>query len=209
MYTHDKKVITTGVSVENAEKALIMLHGRGSTAEDIISLAPYLELKNTAVYAPQANNFSWYPYSFMAEENTNEPALSSALEIISEVRQDIIDAGIPLNRIFFLGFSQGACLTLEYIARNAEAYGGAVAFTGGLAGKSIRMEKYSGDFNHAPVLITTGDPDLHVPLYRVEESAGVLRKLNADVTLKVYKGRQHTISRPEFTLAADLLSRVF
>ncbi len=198
---------TAGTPAAQAKGSLLMLHGRGGTAANIISLARELEAEGLAIYAPEATNNSWYPYSFMALESQNQPALDSALDTISQLVEKIKADGIPANRIYFLGFSQGACLTLEYIARNAQVYGGAVAFTGGLIGEELVTERYQGNFGNTPVLITTGNPDPHVPLHRVEESVELFKKLGAQVTLKVYPGRPHTITIPEIELANELLTR--
>jgi phospholipase/carboxylesterase len=205
MYTHQKNIITAGVDPAVADKAVIFIHGRGSTADDIISLAKHFKLADAALYAPQAVNNSWYPLSFIAPVAENQPALDSAIAILKELVRDIISGGIPPNQIYFLGFSQGACLTLEFLARNAQQYGGAVAFTGGLIGKDINMNNYKGDFKKTPILITTGDPDPHVPLRRVELSEGILRKLNADVTLRVFAGKPHTIAVTEIELARAII----
>ncbi|WP_342648102.1 dienelactone hydrolase family protein [Mucilaginibacter sp. CSA2-8R] len=206
MYTHSIQYKTAGTPAAQAKGALVMLHGRGGTAVNIISLAQELDAEGLAIYAPEATNNSWYPYSFMAPEDENQPALSSALDVIDQLVNKIKADGIPADRIYFMGFSQGACLTLEYIARNAQAYGGAIAFTGGLIGEELLPERYQGNFENTPVLITTGNPDPHVPLHRVEESVALLQKLGAQVTLKVYPGRLHTITMPEIELANELLS---
>jgi phospholipase/carboxylesterase len=205
MYTHQKQIITAGTLLAQAKGALVMLHGRGGTARNIISLASDFNLADFAILAPQATNQSWYPYSFMAPVEENQPALDSALEMIGQTVEDIIATGIPADKIYFAGFSQGACLTLEYIARNAQRFGGAVAFTGGLVGEELVTINYKGDFAATPILITTGDPDPHVPLSRVEESVSVLKNLGAEVTLKVFKGRPHTILREEIELANQLI----
>lgn len=205
MYTHSKQIITGGTPLETAKKALVLIHGRGASANSMMGLAAELQLADTAILAPQATNNSWYPYSFMAPGFENQPALNSALEVLDQVVADIQLAGIPKENIFFLGFSQGACLALEYTARNAARYGGIVAFTGGLIGERLVPEHYSGDFGHTPVLITTGDPDPHVPLRRVEDSVNQLKDLNADVTMKVYKGRGHTVQEVEIVLAKELV----
>ncbi len=206
MYTHSNQYKTAGTPAAQAKGALVMLHGRGGHAANIISLARELDAEGLAIYAPEATNNSWYPYSFMAPENQNQPALNSALEVIDQLVAKIKADGIPANRIYFMGFSQGACLTLEYIARHAQAFGGAIAFTGGLIGEELMPERYQGNFENTPVLITTGNPDPHVPLHRVEESVALLKKLGAQVTLKVYPGRPHTITMPEIELANELLS---
>jgi len=202
MYTHDKQIITTGAPIGQAKKAIIMIHGRGASANSILSLADHLSLAaDMAIFAPQATEHSWYPYSFMAPVESNEPALSSALALINELVDDITKQGISKKNIYFIGFSQGACLTLEYIARHGEQYGGVIAFTGGLIGQTLVTSNYSGDFANTPVLITTGDPDPHVPVSRVEETVVQLTKMNADVLFKVYKGRPHTVTQQELELA--------
>jgi phospholipase/carboxylesterase len=205
MYTHNKQITTAGIPIEQAKKAIIMLHGRGASAASILSVKDHLKLDGYAIFAPQATEHSWYPYSFMAPVSNNQPALDSALQVISELVEDIKQKGISLENIWFLGFSQGACLTLEYVTRNAGRYGGVIAFTGGLIGEKLIGGNYKGDFNQTPVLITTGDPDPHVPVSRVNESVAIIESLNADVTVEVYKGRQHTISGPELELANSML----
>ena len=205
MYTHSKQIIRAGYSPDDAEQAIIMIHGRGASAANIVTLAEHLNLPRTAILAPQATNNSWYPYSFMAPVEDNQPALNSALKVIDEVIGEIIKNDIALNRIFFLGFSQGACLTLEYTARNAAKYGGIIAFTGGLIGETLNIANYMGDFSQTPFLITTGDPDPHVPLSRVEESIAVLKTMNAQVSSRVYRGKPHSISMEEIELANELI----
>jgi len=202
MYTHSKQIITAGVPVSQAKKALILIHGRGASANSILSLADHLALpEDMTIIAPQATQHSWYPHSFMAPVESNEPALSSALALIDEVVDDLIKQGIDRKNIYFLGFSQGACLTLEYTARHGQQYGGIIAFTGGLVGQELKPSNYSGDFAQTPVLIATGDPDPHVPVSRVEETVAQLTKMNADVLFKIYKGRPHTITQEELQLA--------
>ena len=201
MYKHDNKYLSAGTPVQQDKTALVMLHGRGGSAADIIRLAKLFKLNDAAIYAPQATNSSWYPYSFMVPEAQNQPALDSAIESIDHLVKQIEADGISADRIYFLGFSQGACLTLEYITRHAQPFGGAVAFTGGLIGEHVNLDNYKGDFIGMPVLITTGNPDPHVPLTRVEESVKVLKSMDAAVTMKVYNGRPHTISQEEIELA--------
>ncbi|MFD1257846.1 alpha/beta hydrolase [Mucilaginibacter terrae] len=205
MYTHHQSYKTTGTPAANAKGALVMIHGRGGTAANIMSLSRELNVEGMAIYAPEATNNSWYPYSFMAPDEQNQPSLNSALLVIGGLVDQIIAGGIPADKIYFLGFSQGACLTLEYIARNARRFGGAVAFTGGLIGEKLRLEQYKGDFAGTPVLITTGTPDPHVPLTRVEKSVEILKQHNAQVSLKVYPGRPHTITQEEIDLANQFI----
>lgn len=202
---HKKEIKTTGKRIEEAQKVLILLHGRGSSAEDILSLAAHLHTPDFAIWAPQATNHTWYPLSFMASPSQNEPWLSSAVALVGELVKDVNSAGISSENIYFTGFSQGACLTLEFITRNAQKWGGAVAFTGGLVGDKLYTENYKGDFGGTPVFIGTGDPDPHVPVERVRESEKILTSMNASVTTKVYAGRGHTISQEEILLANKLV----
>ncbi|MFD0794247.1 alpha/beta hydrolase [Mucilaginibacter litoreus] len=205
MYTHIKQLFTGGKPAAGAKGALILLHGRGASAVDIMRLAGQLNTADFALYAPQATNNSWYPYSFMAPVEDNEPALSSALNLIDEVVNQAVADGFSTENIYFTGFSQGACLSLEYVARNAKQYGGVAAFTGGLVGAELIKGNYKGDFKQTPIFIGTGNPDPHVPLSRVEDSVEVLKGLGADVTLTVYEGRPHTISFDEIKLADQLI----
>jgi phospholipase/carboxylesterase len=206
MYTYRKQIVTAGDPADQAKKAMVMLHGRGASAVSILTLKDHLELDGYAIFAPQATEHSWYPYSFMAPIADNQPALDSALEVIGSLVEDIKQQGIAQENIYFLGFSQGACLTLEYVTRNAGKYGGVIAFTGGLIGEKLINENYKGDFDQTPILITTGDPDPHVPVSRVNETVSLIKKLNANVTLKIYKGRQHTVTAEELALANNILS---
>ena len=143
---HRKNIIRRGKNLDDAAGALILMHGRGGSAEDILSLSEYLHVQDLALLAPQATNHSWYPLSFMAPVQENEPWLSSALQVVAESVAAIVAGGIPEEKIFFAGFSQGACLTLEFVTRHAKRYGGIVAFTGGLIGQQIDESNYGGDF---------------------------------------------------------------
>lgn len=190
------EVLHQGHLATKASKALILLHGRGGTAKSILGLANRLCDDAFYIVAPQATNNTWYPYSFMEEERANEPYLSLSIKGI----KDLIDQTarhIPKNRIYILGFSQGACLALEVSTRFATKYGGIVAFTGGLIGSNINEEKYQGDFEGTNVFISNGDQDPHIPLIRSEQSKELIEKMNAYVTLKIYEGRPHTITEDE------------
>jgi phospholipase/carboxylesterase len=202
---HQKKIVTAGKKLSEADKVLIMIHGRGGSAEDILFLASHLSVDDFALLAPQATNRTWYPYSFMAPPKENEPWLSSALSLLKEIVEDVERAGIPSNNIYFLGFSQGACLTLEFVTRNAKQYGGVAAFTGGLIGDKIYPEHYKGSFNGTPVFIGTSDPDMHVPVERVYATANIMRNMEADVTEKVYHNMGHTINQDEIDQAKKLI----
>lgn len=200
---HAKNIITAGTPISKAKKALIMMHGRGGSAQDILSLAASLNVKDYALLAPQATNQTWYPYSFMAPPEENEPQLTSALSVLQQTVEEVTNAGIPKKNIYFLGFSQGACLMLEYITRNASEYGGAVAFTGGLIGDKIYPQNYKGDFSQTPIFIGTSDPDPHVPITRVYATVNILNEMNAAVTVKVYTNMGHTINDDEILRANE------
>lgn len=202
---HQKNIVTAGKKLSEADKVLIMIHGRGGSAEDILSLASHLSVDDFALLAPQATDHTWYPYSFMAPPAQNEPWLSSALSVLEEIVADVARAGIPANQIYFLGFSQGACLTLEFVTRNAKQYGGVVVFTGGLIGDKIYPENYKGSFNGTPVFIGTSDPDMHVPVERVYATANIMRNMQADITEKVYLNMGHTINQDEIDQANKLV----
>lgn len=182
-----------------------MLHGRGADARDILGLTQYLKVADFALLAPQATNNTWYPYSFLAPPEQNEPWLSYALELLKEMVNGAIRQGITTENIYFLGFSQGACLVLEFVARNAAGYGGVVGFTGGLIGDKIYQGNYSGDFKGAPIFIGTSNPDMHVPVERVHETTAILERMNAIVTEKVYDNMGHTISQDEIEMANRLV----
>lgn len=203
---HKKEFITAGQSLETASKVLIMMHGRGGSAEDILGLSDHLQVKDFAIVAPKATNNTWYPYSFLMPPQQNEPWLSSALQVIKEIINDLVAKGVTQELIYFLGFSQGACLTLEFVTRNATRFGGVVALTGGLIGDKIYEQNYAGNFDGTKIFIGTSDPDPHVPVQRVHDSELILRKLNAAVTVKVYKGMGHTINQDELDAANIILT---
>lgn len=202
---HTKQVIRAGKQTGEATKAMIMVHGRGGSAEDILSLASYLLVNDFALFAPQATSNTWYPYSFLVAPKENEPWLSGALAVLQEVVADVQATGITTDNIYFLGFSQGACLTLEFVTRNATKYGGVIAFTGGLIGDQIYDQNYTGDFAGTPVFIGTSDPDPHVPVERVHATAEILTHMNAQVTKKIYKNMGHTVSQDEINQVNELI----
>jgi len=201
---HDELIIYGGNKI-NPKKALIMLHGRGASAEDILPISAHLHVKDFLLAAPQAVYNSWYPNSFLTPPDKNEPWLSSSLEIVNKIVNGLSGRGISFSNIYFLGFSQGACLTLEYTARHAAAYGGIVAFTGGLIGDRIYEEKYKGNFDNTPVFIGSSDPDFHVPVERVLATGNIFRKMGADLTESIYKNMGHTIIQDELDQANTLV----
>lgn len=202
---HSKNIQAAGQPLNDADKVLFMIHGRGSNARDILGLARRLNVQGFALLAPQATNNTWYPYSFMAAPEQNEPWLSSALALLKELVDGVSGGGIAQENIYFLGFSQGACLALEFVTRYADKYGGVVGFTGGLIGDKINREKYSGNFNGTPVFLGTGHPDPHVPVERVKETKSMMEGMNARVSLEVFENKPHSVSQEEIDLANRLV----
>jgi len=202
---HSQNIITAGKDISEAKKVLVMLHGRGGNAQEFLTLANQLDVSDFALFAPQATNSSWYPHSFLAKPAENEPWLSSALEILTDLLKGIKSKGITPENIYFTGFSQGACLTAEFVTRNASRFGGIVLFTGGLIGDKIYTENYKGDFAGTPVFIGIGNPDVHVPLERVNETVKIMENMNAAVTLKVYDRKPHSISQDEIKTTNELI----
>jgi predicted esterase len=201
----DVPVRRAGRALEDAQTAMIMLHGRGATAEDILALAHELHQDSFAYLAPQAANFTWYPYSFLAPLERNEPWLSSALDLIASILDKIVQTGIPQDRIILLGFSQGACLVLEYAARNPGKYGGLVGFSGGLIGPPGIQWGYSGSLQGTPVFLGCSDVDPHIPKQRILETAGALRKMDAQVEVQLYPSLAHTVNTDEIARARQIM----
>lgn len=201
---HTYKIVEKGRSLAEAGKAIILLHGRGDSAHRIISLADEFCNETFYIAAPQATNNVWYPHSFMAPEEQNEPWLSSSVRLVKQLI-DEVSKQLPASRIYLMGFSQGACLTLEVAARYATRFAGVVAFTGGLIGEKIRNEKYHGDFEGTKVFIGNSDNDPHVPVLRSEESKDLMEKAGADVTLKIYPDMPHTIIQDEIETVLKLM----
>jgi predicted esterase len=182
-----------------------MLHGRGATAQSILSLYAELAVPTIAALAPQAAGHSWYPQSFLAPIELNQPYLDSALRRVETIIGGLVRQGIRSNRIAILGFSQGACLTGEFAARHPRRYGAVIAYTGGLIGPPGTPRLYAGSLDDTPVFLGTSDPDPHVPFQRVEETSAVLQTLGATVDLRRYPGMPHTINEEEIAAAKSLL----
>lgn len=204
----DQPIFARGRALDSARGAVLLLHGRGASAEDILGLADDFGLADLAYLAPEAAGHTWYPYSFLSPIEQNQPWLNSALNLLETVVGRTTAAGIPLHRVVFVGFSQGACLATEYVARHATRYGGLVAFTGGLIGPPGTKFNYSGELSGTPCFLGAGDPDPHVPWKRVEESGSVLASLGGAVTLRRYPGLPHTINAEEIEHAKQILSRL-
>ncbi|SES19481.1 alpha/beta hydrolase [Pedobacter rhizosphaerae] len=200
-----EEIIKAGKNFDQAEKVLIMIHGRGGTAQDILSLAEHLHVADYALLAPQVSGNTWYPHSFLAPRTDNEPALSKALTTLKDTVLYVEKQGFSKEQIYFLGFSQGACLTLDFVAANAARYGGVVAFTGGLIGDRVDHRNYQGNFDGTPVFIGSSDPDMHVPVSRVKESTILLEEMGAEVTEIIYQNMGHTISHAEIAQVNKLI----
>jgi len=195
-----------GDPLESARAAMIMVHGRGATAQDILTLTPDLHCSGFAYLAPQAAGNAWYPNSFLAPISDNEPALSSALSVITSLLDQLAGVGIPAERTIILGFSQGACLSLEFAARNARRYGGVVGLSGGLIGSEDTPRNYPGLLAGTPVFLGCSDIDPHVPKERVEQSAEVLRLAGGNVTTRFYARMAHTVNQDELRFVQDMMA---
>ena len=201
-------VKTAGATLDKARAAMVMVHGRGATAESILTLVPALDVSGFAFLAPQASGNTWYPNSFLAPIPSNEPGISSGLQAIDDVLKTIADAGIPIERTMLLGFSQGACLSLEYSARHARRYGGIACLSGGLIGPEGTPRNYTGTYDGTPAFLGCSDVDGHIPALRVTESASVLRDMGAKVTMKLYPGMGHLVNEDEIAAVKAMMEEV-
>jgi phospholipase/carboxylesterase len=205
----DGAILQFGKPLAEAAGAVILLHGRGGSAEDILSLSRDLYFPQLAYLAPQAAANSWYPNSFLAPIAQNEPWLTSALRKVEVLVEMANGAGISRDRIVIGGFSQGACLAGEFVARHPQRYAGLIALTGGLIGPPGADLKHPGDLAGTPAFFGSGDPDPHVPWQRVQESAKILTEMGATVTIRRYANRPHTISAEEIDLSNHLIRETF
>ena len=200
--------MTAGVRAEEARAVVVLVHGRGAGAESILALYPELGVEGMSAVAPQAAGSTWYPYSFLAPVESNQPYLDSGLRRIEAIIGDLFGRGVPYERIALLGFSQGACLATEFVARHPRRYGAVMGLTGGLIGPPGTARDYAGSLEGTPVFLGTSDPDPHVPLERVRETEGVLAGMGARVELRRYPGMPHTINEDELAACRALLERV-
>ena len=190
-------LLLAGESIDQAKAAMVMMHGRGATARDILELVSDLKQPGFAYLAPQAAGNAWYPNSFLAPLDSNEPELTSALLTIENILVKLEEAAIPIEQTIILGFSQGACLTLEFVARNARRYGGVVGLSGGLIGPDGTPRDYPGTLAGTPIFLGCSDKDPFVPKERVEFSAAIMQKLGGNVTAKLYPNLDHTVNPDE------------
>jgi len=204
---HGQRVLHAGEPLQTTRAAMILLHGRGATAEDIMTIADEVQQPGWTYLAPQAAGNTWYPNPFTAPIESNEPHLRSALEMVSTL-VDRLEARVPAKRIVLLGFSQGACLTLEWAARNARRFGGVIGLSGGLIGPDGTPRDYPGSFDATPVFLGCSDVDPHIPRRRVVESGEVLKGMGADVTVRLYPGMAHMVSVEEIATIRAMLETI-
>lgn len=201
-------VLTQGRPLGEGRAAMIMIHGRGAGPANILDLATPLQHPDFTYLAPAAGGKTWYPFSFMAPTEQNEPGISSGLAAIDRVVEQVVGKGIPKNRIGLLGFSQGACLASTYAVRHAERFGAVIVFTGGLIGPPGTVWNDEGKFEGTPVFLGCSDVDAHVPLARVRESSEVFRRMGAQVTERIYPGMGHLVNEDEIAFTRNLMSGI-
>jgi len=203
-----QQVVTGGPVPSKARAAMIMIHGRGATAQSMLRFANEFSQPDFHYAALQAKNHTWYPHSFLAPQEQNQPGLNSGLQAIHDQIQTLKSEGIPNYKIILLGFSQGACLTSEFAARHPQKWGGVVALSGGLIGASVDAANYTGSMDQTPVFLGCSDIDPHIPKERVDETEKIFKKLSADVTKRIYKGMGHTINDDEIKIIRSMMTSV-
>ena len=203
-----KTLYQGGPPPEDADAVLILLHGRGATAEGMLDLYRHLDRSAVAAMAPQAPGGTWYPHSFMAPISDNQPHLDQALQRIDEIVNDLLARGIPAARIALLGFSQGACLAAEYALRHPRRYAGLMVLTGGFIGPPGMERHDAGSFDGTPVFMGVNDPDAHVPFARAQETADLLARMGAEIDLRRYPDMPHTICEDEIEACRTLLDGI-
>jgi predicted esterase len=197
---------TAGVPLDQAHAAMVMVPGRGASADSILALAPALNVPGFAYLAPQASGNTWYPNSFLAPISSNEPGISSGMQAIQDVLTQTTAAGVPPERTMLLGFSQGACLALEFCARHARRYGGVVGLSGGLIGPDGTPRSYGGSLEGTLAFLGCSDVDPHIPAQRVRETAEVLRSLGGEVTMRLYPGMGHLVNEDEIATVRGMMT---
>ena len=200
-------ILQFGAELQSAKKAMIMIHGRGASAESIADLGNHFNSDDIVYIAPQAEGYAWYPYRFIEKRQSNEPGISSGLKLIDSIAATLNSAGISSENIYLLGFSQGACLAVDYAARHPHKYAGVFCLSGGLIGESLDPLDYSGDLKHTTVFFGCSENDLHIPEERIHESAEIFSSLNADVTKRIYPKLGHNINRDELAFINEILDK--
>ena len=201
----DQPIRAAGVPLASARAAMVMVHGRGASAESILTLAPAFRTDGVAFLAPQAAGGTWYPYGFMSPTERNEPGITSGMRAIERTLAQVADAGIPADRMLLLGFSQGACLASEFVARHARRYGGLAALSGGLIGPDGTPRDYAGSLDGTRVFLGCSDVDGHIPAARVRETAEVLERLGGAVDARLYPGMGHIVNEDELEAVRGIL----
>jgi phospholipase/carboxylesterase len=203
----DQQLVTAGTPLSAATAAIVFVHGRGATAQSIVQMGRQIGQDGVAYLAPQAARNTWYPNSFLAPVERNEPGRTSGLQAVGTAVADAREAGLDREQVVLCGFSQGGCLASEFVARDPKRYGGLVAWSGGLIGADIDPTEYEGSVDGMPAFFGCSDEDPHIPAERVHESADVFEELDADVTKRLYPGMGHEVNRDELEAAADIVSQ--
>lgn len=204
----EARIYDQGAPLSRARAAMVMVHGRGATAQGILQLVPEFAQPDFYYAAPQAHSNTWYPWSFLEPQEKNEPGISSGLQLLDDLLKSVTAEGIPPEKVFLLGFSQGACLASEYLARHPQRIGGLVILSGGLIGPSVSVEHYSGSVEDTPVFIGCSDFDSHIPQSRVDETEAVFEKLGGRVNKKIYEGMGHRIIEDEIRVIRGMMAHV-
>jgi predicted esterase len=199
-------ILSRGPAPADARRVAILVHGRGATAEDILTLTQELRTRDVAYLAPQAAGRTWYPHSFLSPLEQNEPGISSGLHVISGLLEQVAGQGVPAARVVLMGFSQGACLSLEFAARHAQRFAAVIGLSGGLIGPPGTPRHYAGSMDGTPVFLGCSDIDPHIPLARVQETATIFRGLGAVVDERIYPRMGHTVNRNELQAIDALLA---
>jgi phospholipase/carboxylesterase len=203
-----QQLVTAGTPLSAATAAMILVHGRGATAQSIVQMGQEVHHEGVALLAPQAARNTWYPNSFLAPVEQNEPGRSSGLQAVDDAVETAVEAGIDRERVVLLGFSQGACLASEYVARNPRRYGGLVALSGGLIGETVDPQEYAGDIEATPVFVGCSDVDPHIPLERVKATTETFERLNGDVDERIYEGMGHGVNEDEIDAVRALVESI-
>lgn len=204
----DQQLVTGETTLSEASAAAVLVHGRGATARSIIQMGAEFQQEGLALLAPQAARNTWYPNSFLSPVEQNEPGRTSGLQAIEDAITEAAEAGIPTDRVLVIGFSQGACLASEFVARNPKRYGGLVALSGGLIGETIDESEHGGDIEGTPVFLGCSDVDPHIPRERVDITASVFERLNGDVEKRIYEGMGHSVNEDELEYVASLVANL-
>ncbi|MDZ7658914.1 alpha/beta hydrolase [Fodinibius sp.] len=202
----NQQIVTGGVDLDEAKMAMILIHGRGASAQSMLMFADEFEAEQIHYRAIQAEGHTWYSRSFMAPKEMNQPGIKSGLQAIYDQIAELNNIGIPTNKVVLLGFSQGACLTTEFAARHPQQFAGIVGLSGGLIGDEINLQNYKGSMKQTPVFLGCSDRDPHIPQERVDLTEEIFQKIGANVTKKIYVGMGHTVNQDEIAHVNQILS---